>query len=65
MTSVPGKLPPHVAQTARDLVAARVRVVPDFPKPGILFRDITPVLADHEALSAALDLHIDAISEFA
>ena len=39
--------------------------MPDFPKPGILFRDITPVLADHEALSAALDLHIDAIAELA
>ena len=25
-----------------------MRDVPDFPKPGILFKDITPVLADHE-----------------
>ena len=30
-----------------------IREVPDFPKPGILFRDITPVLADAEALAAA------------
>lgn len=27
-------------------VAATIRDVPDFPKPGILFKDITPVLAD-------------------
>jgi adenine phosphoribosyltransferase len=27
-----------------------VRVIPDFPKPGILFRDITPLLADAAAL---------------
>jgi len=27
-----------------------VRDIPDFPKPGILYRDITPVLADAEAL---------------
>ena len=32
-----------------------VRDIPDFPKPGILFRDITPVLADAAALRAAVD----------
>ncbi len=31
-----------------------VRDVPDFPKPGILFRDITPLLADPEALRTAV-----------
>jgi adenine phosphoribosyltransferase len=30
-----------------------IRDVPDFPKPGILFRDITPLLADGEALRDA------------
>ena len=30
-----------------------VRDIPDFPKPGILFRDITPLLADGEALRDA------------
>lgn len=30
-----------------------VRDVPDFPKPGILFKDITPLLADADALSLA------------
>ena len=32
-----------------------IRDVPDFPKPGILFRDITPVLLDPAALSEAVD----------
>jgi adenine phosphoribosyltransferase len=32
--------------------AALVRDVPDFPEPGIVFRDITPVLADGEAFTA-------------
>jgi adenine phosphoribosyltransferase len=32
-------------------VAGLVRDVPDYPEPGILFRDITPVLADSEALA--------------
>jgi adenine phosphoribosyltransferase len=33
-------------------VAGLVRDVPDHPSPGILFRDITPVLADAEAFTA-------------
>ena len=32
-----------------------IRDVPDFPKPGILFRDITPLLADKDAFAAAVD----------
>ena len=32
---------------------ARIRDVPDFPKPGILFKDITPLLGDAEALREA------------
>jgi adenine phosphoribosyltransferase len=38
------------------LLRARVRDVPDFPKPGILFRDITPLLADARALATSIDL---------
>jgi adenine phosphoribosyltransferase len=32
-----------------------VRDIPDFPKPGILFRDVTPLLSDPKALPAAID----------
>jgi len=32
-----------------------VRDVPDFPKPGILFRDVTPLLGDAKALPAAIE----------
>lgn len=32
-----------------------VRDIPDFPEPGIVFRDITPLLADAGALNAALE----------
>lgn len=34
---------------------ATIRAVPDFPKPGILFRDITPVLEDASLCNAAVD----------
>lgn len=32
-----------------------IRSIPDFPKPGIMFRDITPLLASPVGLSAAVD----------
>ena len=35
-------------------LAAHIRDIPDFPKPGILFKDITPLLIDAEALSQAV-----------
>jgi adenine phosphoribosyltransferase len=33
---------------------ALVRDIPDFPKPGIVFKDITPILASAEGLDAAV-----------
>ena len=33
----------------------RIRDIPDFPKPGILFRDITPLLSDGQAFRQAID----------
>ena len=35
-----------------DSISARVRVIPDFPKAGIQFRDLTPLLADGAAFQA-------------
>jgi adenine phosphoribosyltransferase len=37
------------------LIESLIRPVPDFPKPGILFRDITPLLADAEGFRAAVE----------
>lgn len=42
-----------------DLIKAKIRAVPDFPKPGILFRDITPMLGDPKAYQAALELFVE------
>ncbi|QRK08190.1 adenine phosphoribosyltransferase [Archangium violaceum] len=38
-------VPGHDSTLLED-VKARIRDVPDFPKPGILFKDVTPLLAD-------------------
>ena len=42
---------------------AAIRAVPDFPKPGILFRDITPVLEDAALCNAAVDGFRRALAE--
>ena len=36
-----------------------IRAIPDFPIPGILFRDITPLLADRNGFKATIDLFAD------
>lgn len=49
--------------------AARIRTVPDWPEPGVQFRDITPLLRDGEAFRRLIDAfaarygdsHIDAV----
>ena len=32
-----------------------IRVIPDFPEPGVLFRDITTVFQDAEGMQLAID----------
>ncbi len=39
-----------------DDLRAKIREVPDFPKPGILFYDITTLLKDRQAFKEAVDL---------
>lgn len=41
--------------TAADFLKARIRQVPDFPKPGILFYDITTLLKEPDGLKAVID----------
>jgi adenine phosphoribosyltransferase len=42
-------------QAFLDRTAALVQDVPDFPEPGVVFKDITPLLADGTALKAVVD----------
>ncbi len=66
----PPELPPVTrAMETFDFCRSLIRDVPDFPKPGIVFKDITPLLANPRALHIVLDgiaerfigEHIDAI----
>ena len=47
-TVVPG-------ETDLELIRSRIREVPDFPKKGIAFKDITPLLQDGHAFRKAVD----------
>ena len=50
-TPTPSALPPDLTR----LVLDNLREVPDFPQPGVLFRDITPLLANGPAFAAFIE----------
>ncbi len=60
----PGEWAPQPAETRSevqavtglaDLVRSRMREVPDFPKPGVQFKDFSPLLADAPVFAALVD----------
>ncbi|XP_067574893.1 adenine phosphoribosyltransferase isoform X1 [Pseudorca crassidens] len=46
----------EMADSELQLVARRIRSFPDFPVPGVLFRDISPVLKDPDSFRASISL---------
>src|SRR2546421_12315644 len=48
----------ETAPTVADLEKA-IRNIPDFPNPGLQFKDITPVLADARLFAGTIDLLCD------
>jgi len=46
---------------ANDDIRDRIRTIPDFPKPGIMFRDITTLLLDAEGLKLAIERMAEAV----
>ena len=50
---------PTTPEELTALVKSHIREVPDFPEPGVLFRDITPLLADGAAFKALIDALAD------
>ena len=46
-----------------DLIASKILDVEDFPKPGVTFKDITPLLADPLAYAASVDAIADIVPQ--
>lgn len=46
---------PHSAAAVSEVLAGLTREVPDFPQPGVTFRDLTPVLADDRGFAVITD----------
>ena len=44
-----------MSQTPLDRALSLIADVPDYPKPGVLFKDITPLLADGEGFTVVID----------
>jgi adenine phosphoribosyltransferase len=44
-------------------IESLIRAIPDFPIPGILFRDITPLLSDPHGFKATIDLFVERFRE--
>ncbi len=54
---------PPVTVGSTDDLRAMIREIPDFPKPGILFYDITTLLKDPDAFAAVIDRMADAVTD--
>ena len=52
-----------MAESAPYDLKAHIRSIPDFPKPGILFRDITPLLGSAEAFRETIRQMADAVRD--
>ncbi len=49
-----------MTDSAREALERLIVDVPDYPEPGVVFKDITPLLADHTAFTAVIDALADA-----
>lgn len=51
-------MPTKPTENPADYIRQTIRSVPDWPKPGVVFRDITPVLQDPRAFRVLIDLFV-------
>lgn len=51
---------PEEARDLQTVLSTLVRDVPDFPEPGVVFKDIAPLLADHDGFAQVVEALADA-----
>ncbi len=54
----PGMVSAQSPQSAREHITRYIRTVPDWPAPGVLFQDITPLLLNPEAFRAVIEVFL-------
>jgi len=47
---------PKLAREDEEFIRSKIRTIPDFPKPGIMFRDITTLLLDPEGMKRTIEI---------
>ncbi len=47
---------PKIAKKDEELIKRKIRTIPNFPKPGIMFRDITTLLLDPEGMKKTIEI---------
>ena len=52
-----------MSERLEELLDRLIRDVPDFPQPGVVFKDISPLLADHTGFSRVVRALADAVGE--
>src|SRR5258706_15661285 len=58
MSNAPALGPASAPLNAAEFVKSRIRTVPDWPQPGVQFRDITPLLQQPKAFRVLIDLFV-------
>jgi len=53
----------NVSDNRIEQITGLIRDIPDFPKPGIVFKDITPLLSDADAFRSCIDLLSEKFSD--
>jgi adenine phosphoribosyltransferase len=52
-----------ISEADRDQLLSHIRDIPDWPQPGVTFKDITPLLSDPDSFAAAVRLLADAAGD--
>lgn len=47
---------PKIANQDQDFIKSKIRTIPNFPKPGIMFRDITTLIKDKEGFDKVIEI---------